>query len=254
MRRILHVCLMIAGCMAAQAQPAANPQQSLTFAFTEGGGANGIAVAYSPSKKIYYCGIAGNADFPLEAFLNGKSIYKGKMGFDSRGLWYDEKENALEGNAYEGSGIYSIELDDRGMPEEAAEYEYPGGQPADQCVGVPDRATGEVLYFNLDDGTVTRYKMKTGKKGKSLTLKNCPTDFENINSAMIYTGQKKYEIGLYDFVEAKLYFFDKKGNYTATSTLDTDAPYNESFNFSYANGYVFMFDTDMREWIGYKIF
>ncbi len=254
MRHLFLSLLFLAAGFASFAQPEKNPTHSLTFTLTQGDGTNGASVAYNPSKKIYYCIIAGNASFPLEAFSKNENVYAGTAGFDARGLWYNEKENTLEGNAYDGTGIYSIPLDSKGLPSGEAEYKYPGGQPNAQAVGVYDAATGTLLYFDKDNEQVIRYKRASGKAGKSLKLKGCPADYDNICPAMIYTGVKGYEFGIYDFVDAKVYFFDKKGNYTETSVMGDDAPYNELFNFSYANGYVFLFDTGMKEWLGYKIF
>lgn len=235
------------------AQPENKPAHTLTFTMKQGDGANGVAVVYIPQKEIYYCAIAGNASFPLEVFSTaGENVYAGAVGFDARGLWYHEKNNTLEGNAYDGTGIYSIPLERSGLPRQAADYLYPGAQPDAQAVGV--YADGTILYLDKTNTQIVGYKRTTGKQGKALKLNGCPADYENICNAMIFTGQKGYEYGIYDYAEAKVYFFDKKGKYTATSILGEEAPYNELFNFSYANGYVFLFDTGMKEWFGYKVF
>lgn len=247
------LAVMVSG--AVFAQPNAIPKATLTFTIKQEDGSNGAGVAYNPKKKIYYCAMAGNASFPLEAFSNGINIYEGITGFDARGLWYNEKDNTLEGNTYNNEGIYAINLDDKGVPTGFAEYKFPTGHSDGNAVGTYDAATGTVLYFDNATGTVTRYKRTTGKlSGSPVALKKCPVAFTDLNSAMIYTGEKGYEIGVYDFVGANIYFFDKKGNYTAMSSLGSDAPYNEMFNFSYANGYVFLFDKDMKEWWGYQVF
>jgi len=251
---VFSFLLLLSVSIIAFAQPISNPTHTITLTITQGDGTNGASVAHNPSKNIYYCAIAGNTAYPLEAFSKSENIYQGTIGFDARGLWYNEKENTIEGNNYDGQGIYSIPLDGKGLPSGEAEYKYAGGQPEAQAVGVYDAATGTILYFDIANEQIIRYKRTSGKPGKPLTLKGCPADYENISSAMIYTGQKGYEFGIFDFMDAKVYFFDKKGNYTATSTMGDDAPYNDLFNFSYANGYVFLFDTGMKEWLGSKVF
>ncbi|HXH19424.1 MAG TPA: hypothetical protein VNJ07_10110 [Chitinophagales bacterium] len=252
--RIILLSLFVNTCFIANAQLNTHPEATLYLAIQQGGGANGIAVAYNPLKKIYYCAIAGNAEFPLECFTGGENIYRGAIGFDARGLWYNEKSKNLEGNSYGGDGIYAIALDKEGMPEGNPENKYPNVQPDEQSVGAYDAASDQIFYFDYTSGEVIPYKRTAGKKGKIIKLKNCPVPFENLNSAMVYTGQKNAEIGVYNFLDAEVYFFNKKGEYQTTVTLPDDAPYNEMFNFSYANGHVFLFDKDMREWIGYKVF
>src|SRR5688572_12884144 len=251
-----RLCLLFATAiyLSVSAQPNANPTHTLTFTITQGDGKNGIAVAYHTSKQIYYCAMAGNATFPLEAFLGTKTVFIDTLGFDARGLWYNAKNNTLEGNAFNYDGVYAISLDDKGLPNSAAVNKYPGGQPGEHSVGAYDAAKGTVLYFDNVTKEVIRYKVASAKPGKPIPLVGCPSSFADIGNAMIYTGKKGYEIGIYDFVGANIYFFDKKGNYADMSSLGQDAPYNEMFNFSYANGYVFLFDTDMREWWGYKVF
>lgn len=251
---VISFLILFSASIAAFAQPESNPTHSLTFTFRQGDGTNGLAVVYLPSKNLYYCTIAGNSIYPLEAFSGGENIYAGAIGFDARGLWYNEKQNVLEGNSYDGQGVYNIPLNNKGLPAGEAEYKYPGGQPGAQSVGAYDAATGALFYFDITSEQIISYKRTTGKAGKALKLKGCPTDYAHISNAMIYTGKKGYEFGLYDFYDAKVYFFDKKGNYAATSVMGSDAPYNEMFNFSYANGYIFLFDTGMKEWWGYKVF
>ena len=78
----------------------------------------------------------------------------------------------------------------------------------------------------------------------------------NINrTSMIYTGVKKHEYGFFDYKAKKVHRVNKKiGEISATVNLPSDAVTNDMFRFAYANGYVFLNDTQERAWTGYKIF
>ena len=90
---------------------------------------------------------------------------------------------------------------------------------------------------------------------KQLNLNWSSVDIGDINSTSVgFTGKKGYEYVLLDYNNGKLAFFDRAGNNTATSTLPSDAPLNDSFAFSFANDRVFLYDKDARVWSAYRVF
>jgi hypothetical protein len=63
------------------------------------------------------------------------------------------------------------------------------------------------------------------------------------------------DYGVLDVYEKKVYLFDKSTwDLSGTVKLPKTAVVYNRFNFSYANGNVFLFNQDTREWIGYRIF
>lgn len=216
-------------------------------------GSNGAAVAWHPGKKLYYAVFAGNPAFPLEVFdAKGNHKFESEAGFDVRGLWYNPKTDELQGNGYGDAGWFTISLDASGEPIGGQSVIEGQNQPDPQSVGALNPAKGEVLFYN--DGVVTLYSSK-GKYAKGISL-DLPNDLlETVNyTSMIYTGVKKKEIGLYEPDSRTIYFFDlKKGKANGNFRLPASAPQPSAFNFSYANGRVWLFDQDNRTWKGYKI-
>jgi hypothetical protein len=232
------------------------PKSALKLTIQSEGGSNGAAVVYNPVKQIYYAVFAGNADYPLETFdQSGGLLSTSQAGNDMRGMWWNPKNGKLEGNCYSDGGIVAIDLDDQGYPYFANEVIFDGAdhQPTEHSCGVFDPVKKEILYYS--EGAVVGYSRKSGKPSKTYIPLALSVPLENINwSSMIYTGVKDKEIGILDEVSKKVYIFNKSGNQTATVQLPAEAPVNQAFNFSYANGLLFLFDKDSRVWTGYRIF
>jgi hypothetical protein len=233
------------------------PAPKLKFKIKQSGGKNGAAVAYNPEKQLYYCVMAGNADYPLETFYeNGSQVYQASASNDMRGMWWNPKAKTLEGNCYSDGGIVSIGLTPDGFAGNGNRVIFAGSnyQPSEHACGVIDSKGKEILYYS--DGMVTGYNRKDGKPSNTYVILSLPVDEEDINwTSLIYTGVKGMEFGVLDSYAGKVYLFDRKyGFLTGTVILPKSAAVYEAFNFSYANGYVFLFDQDEREWTGYRIF
>jgi hypothetical protein len=232
------------------------PNSTIKLIMQGEGGANGAAVVYNPDKQIYYAVFAGNAEYPLDVFdRNGSLLSTSQAGNDMRGMWWNPKKGTLEGNCYLDGGIVAVDLDDNGYPYFADDVIFDGAehQPNEHAVGVFDPVKKEILYYS--DGVVVGYSRKNGKPTKTYVSLVLPVSLENINwSTMIFTGVKDKEIGVLDQVSKKVYLFDITGAQTGTVQLPAEAPVNQAFNFSYANGQLFLFDKDSREWTGYRIF
>lgn len=231
--------------------------QFIIFEIQGSSGTNGSAVAYHPQHELYYASIAGNASYPLEAFNEmGNFKYTESAGSDLRGIWYNKKAKALQANCYNDGGIISINVSENGAPTGKNEVIFDGEnhQPDENAVGTIDPKAKEIIYFTK--GYVRGYSLKTGLSGKTYIKLKAPVESGNLNSTtVIYTGQKKMEYGLLDFEKKKVYLFDKKtGEHTASVILPSNAVTFKRFRFSYANGYVFLFDAGKRVWTGYKAF
>jgi hypothetical protein len=233
------------------------PAASLELQIQGDGGRNGAAVTYNPEKQLYYAVMAGNAEYPLETFSkNGKNLYQSQAYSDMRGLWWNPKEEALEGNCYADGGIVAIGLTEQGYAGDGNRVIIAGGysQPSEQAVGFLDTKKKEILY--LTEGIVVGYSRKDGVMTKTFLWLDIPAEYENINwTTAVFTGVPGMELGVLDFNNNKVYLFDRKhGYHTGTVNLPAGATTYEAFNFSYANGYVFLFDQDARKWKGYRIF
>jgi hypothetical protein len=234
----------------------------------EGGGSNGGSVAYNPIAKKYYIPMVGNASYPMAIFdLKGKELTNGMASNDLRGLWYNPKTKQLQGNCFDSGGWVKYPLDAKGniLKDELdffkSEFIFENDmrQPDNQAVGFFSSADN-MIYFLTQFGHVSVYNMN-GNEKKTIDLKKSKDDqaivFEDegnpYNSTLIYTGIPKAEIGLLNIDDKKIEFFNKATGIFATEwQLPKDAVVYPNFNFTYANGMVWLFDKDDRKWIVYK--
>ncbi len=249
----LRLLVLTAACLFTLFASTLSAQSVVTLSMDTESGSNGAGVAWNPEKKVYYAVFAGNASFPLVAFSStGKKLDEFSAGFDVRGFWYNPKTNQIEGNGYGDGGWYSISLDGKGMPGDANELLSGQHQPEAQAVGVLNPAKQTVIFYN--EGEITTYS-RSGKQGKTVELDLDFDEMEDLNyTSPIFTGAKGMEIGLLDVNTNRIFLFNmKSGKLGGSVDLPADAPTNAAFNFSYANGRVWIFDTDEREWLGYKV-
>ncbi|MBL0146941.1 MAG: hypothetical protein IPP48_15695 [Chitinophagaceae bacterium] len=231
------------------------------------GGSNGGSVVFHPITKKYYIPMLGNASFPFAIFdAKGKLISEAEAGNDLRGLWYNPKTKAIEGNCYDSGGWVRYTVDAKG--EIPVDFEIRSSekifdnamkQPTDQSLGVFN-AKEDVVYFLYATG-VAIFNMK-GEEQKTIELRKTKDgdaiffDEENYTynvTSVIYTGIPKAEIGILNIVDKKIEFYNKAtGVYTTEWKLPEDASVQERFNFAYANNMVWLFDKDNRKWVVYK--
>lgn len=228
--------------------------KQITLAMQGDYGTNGCAVTYNTQQQIYYACFAGNTSYPLETFnLSGDHLSETTTGYDARGLWYSPKRKRLEGNSYDGTGLYFKNLDSKGLPTgEPILTKSSIVMPMSQSIGAYDEKKDRVVCY--DGGKIYFYKAKNFKSKGTLTL-NSSSGFSFFTQyASIWTGIKGYEIGLFDFYNNKLYLFNaKSGNIAASVSIPLDYEHQGFFNISYCNNTFWTFDIDSREWTGWKI-
>jgi hypothetical protein len=214
------------------------------------------AVVYNPKVNMYYASYGGNAGYPLETFdKNGKQLYTTTTGADMRGMWWNSKTEKLEGNCYSDGGIVSIEIKSNGYAGGNPKTVMSGRhQPDDQSAGAFDDVDNQILFYK--DGKIYKYGRLNGDYVGVMKLQDMPADLDKIDyNTLIFTGQPKVEIGILNFVDKEIYFFDKKeGTLTKTLKLPADAPCSDRMRFAFANNHVWLYDHDVRTWIGYKLF
>lgn len=233
------------------------PAASLQLEMKGLGGKNGASVAYNPDNDLYYAVIAGNSTYPMETFSgSGKNLYSAEAYNDMRGLWWNPKDKALEGNCYADGGIISVGLMPNGWAGAGNKVIFAGSshQPSEQAVGTFDPKKKEILYYN--EGSIFGYARKDGAITSTYFFLSLPVDVTDINwTTLIFTGVKGKELGVLDYQLKKIYLFNRKdGTHAGTVNLPASVTTYDVFNFSYANGYVFLFDQEARKWVGYKIF
>jgi hypothetical protein len=233
-----------------------SPKASLELKIEQDEGNNGTAVVYNPEKRCYYTAFAGNRTFPLETFgSSGQPLAQHETGYDLRGMWWNKKAGSLEGNCFADGGMVKLGLNVSGYPsgKNAVIYDN-SGQPDQHAVGIFDPKKKEILYFS--EGYIRGISRKNGTASKTEVVLSLPVSTDNLNQTTpIFTQKKKMEIGLLDVQKKKVYLFNRKnGAHTGTVNLPSDAVVNEFFNWSFANGYIFLYDKNDRVWRGYQIF
>jgi hypothetical protein len=233
-----------------------NPTQSISLQITGESGTNSGGVAYNPIFNLYYTVISGNADFPLEIFSQDGSPYnQDSAGFDLRGIWYNSEFNTVEANLYQYHDIIEFLIDDdNGVIFDPAEvlWELPVGD--EQSALAYNSEDKFYVLYDYQAGVIVEFDSEIGEIQREIEIE-LPVPLEDINTTSgVYTGIEGGEYGVYDFVRAKVYLINKiDGKVANTIQLPEDAPKNDFLNFAFANGYVWLFDTEQRNWKGYKV-
>ncbi len=231
-------------------------KQQLTLQMPEGSGSNGAGVVYIPRTGIYLAAFAGNESFPMVSFNDkGSLLNEYEAGYDVRGFWYNKKAGEVQGNPWDREGIIGMKVNKKGMPVSYHDVNTTMVPPDENSCGVLNCRKQEVLFLD-EDGTIIRYKLPTGEKLESIKLEGLNRDMmKNINrTSMIYTGKKKHELGLLDYVhhEIKLYNL-KNGELQAVCKVPDKVDLSTAFNFSYANKLIWIFNKDERVWLGFSM-
>jgi len=225
-----------------------------TLAIQSESGTNGLGVVFDSKERIYYTAFAGNMSYPLEAFTESGTLkYSAELGVDARGFWYNPTTKKLEGFSYDNGGMFQVTLVG-GAASTTLDADKTYGEDS-QAVGVYCDKLKSVMF--VSDGEARFYK-KPGGKAKVVTLTMANADALNMRGP-IYTGVKGKEIGLLNYETMEVEFYSASSGKKAGSVLlDTEACVSEidvpySFRVAYANGKVWVFDTDSRQWLGFSI-
>lgn len=249
---LAFVVIALAACTSSKVNK--KPTETLTLKFKSIKGTNASVVAYNPQKQLYYTAIAGNQSFPIETFnQNGEFLHTATLGFDLRGLWWNTKENTLQSNAYADLGLNALETNNGGTVSGKFTWlTIKSGQPDDNSVGAYNSKENQILYYN--SGKLYKVDASNYAPLGEVELK-MPVSLDDINqTTVIYTGIKHKEAGVLNYKDKKVYLFNiNSGKLTATINLPANAVTFQMFRFSYANGYVWLYDVDVRMWTGYKI-
>lgn len=230
-------------------------------------GTRGASVVWHPVQKKYYAAFAGNIDFPFAIFdAKGERLSDEDMTClaDIRGLWYNPVKKEIAGNGYGEAGWFSYTLEPDGQIDDISNDLEGLHQPSEQSVGVYNTTTKRVLF--LSAGKVYGYN-ESGELADSVAIHwgrtkamgideeaapgLVPEDYNYLS--LVYTGIKGQELGFLNVIAHQVELYDAKtGFLTKKLALPEDAIAETAFNFAYANGMYWLFDIELRKWVGYK--
>lgn len=248
---VLLISLISTTAFAQSPKSSVKPKLKLTFQGEAG--TNGSAVAWNPSTKMYYATIAGNPEFPLEAFKkNGKPVFQSNVGIDCRGLWYNTTEEKLQLNGAGDNGYFDVKLGQSGQPMGSVKMIVSGkNQPDFQSVGSYDPLEGLVAFY--DNGAIYTYDTESGDEVTFLKVDVADYGVYN-NTSIICTGNEEYPYGLLNTAKNRVDWIGYDGQLEGVTQLPEDAITGNAFWFSFANNQIFLYDVDMRTWTGYTVF
>ena len=237
---------------------AGNPLEKAKFSFSyemqSNEGTNGSAVVWVPDGNYYVTCIAGNADFPLEAFdRSGKSLYAVPVGIDIRGMWYNPKTKRLEANGAGDAGWYERIGATNGKPDGEWKLIVAGQNHPDfqSVLSYIPKKKKLVTYY---DGNFSFWGRKNQKQ-KLRFQHGTPFGekwFIDPTTAC-YTGNDDFPIAILELNAGKILYFDLKGKYLAGTLVDGTDDIS-AFRFSFANGKAFIFDAEARIWNAFDVF
>lgn len=255
-RNILLVAIFaFASLLHAQGGLKEQAEFSFKYPFQSSEGTNASAVAWVPTCNCYYTVIAGNADFPLEAFDgSGNPVFQANAGKDLRGLWYNPKTMALEANAAGNAGWFVLQLDDKGMPRGKWENIVSGQkQPDFQSVLNYVAPKKKLVTFYADSFS---FWSRKNQKEKVRFQHGTPVldEWLIVPHTAAYTGNKAFPIAVLELNQDQILYFDLKGKYLGATHLPDGTFEIETFRFAFANGKAFLYNEDERTWMAYKVF
>lgn len=219
-----------------------------------GGTTNRAGIAYNPNQQYYYSVNAGADSYPIETFSStGAPLATIASGYSYRGFWWNPNNSTAEGKVWSTFGIGQQNLNASFFPAGNGVILAAGGGPDAQSCADYDWVDDEVLYYY--NGNIYRYTRVPHAVISSTAVTGLPVAVSNLNSnTATYTNIPGMEIGLYDYVNKTLYFINKMtGAYVASCQLPSTAPASASFQMSFENDYLWLFNTSNYQWEGYNV-
>lgn len=228
--------------------------ESLSLSLPGSGGSRGASVAWDPVKKYYYACFAGNSTFPMGVFLeSGTRVSDADLTTqtDVRGLWYNPASKSVECNGYGDGGLMRYVCGSNGIPTGITVIHSGSHQPDGQSVGTYDSKGKQILFYH--EGMIYSYGLKNGKQrwARAMSLRSSASQYNS--TSVIWNPKRPKDAGLLNVEKRAVEYYNmSNGRFTASVELPYGAPVESSFNFAFANGYIWLFDMDSRTWKGYK--
>lgn len=214
-------------------------------------------LAYNPIFNLYYSVDAGNKDFTIQTYNSAGALLDTRpQGLDYRGLWWNPRKNLLEGNGYGTLGVAVHGLNaTNGYPDGAVRIVFPANQPTTDACGTYDYDDNNIIYYSYYTGNIYVYSHRTNILKTIRQLNGIPVPIASISSfSVIYTGCPGKEIGLWDYINRRVYLFDKvTGNFAASIQLPLTAPKVSGWAMAYSNNLFWLFN-GKDKWLSYQLF
>jgi hypothetical protein len=165
-------------------------------------------------------------------------------------------------NGYLNFGYAEYVLNEKGIPYDINPLIEEQAQPGENSVGAFN-SKEKLIYFLDNFGTISAFGATTGDYEKSINLflgatKAQEYDGDNYEkvynynfTTIVFTNENL--IGLLNVTDNQIELYSPLTGYMKKKLkLPSTAPVPEFFNFSYANGIYWLFDTEKRVWLGYK--
>ncbi len=215
---------------------------------------NKSAVAFYPTQNKYYSVNQGTQANPIEMFpaTGGPALASAPQATNYNGFWYNENLGILEGNVSNQNTIVQHSINPvNSYPLGITVTVGLTGIPSAQSCGQFDPVNNQVIYYNAL--SLQKYNRSTGALMSTVPVTGLPSTSLN-STSLIFTGISGSEVGLYDYVNRKIYFVnDVTGAYSGFCQLPGSAPTPSAFCLGYANNRVFLFDNLTMCWYGYKV-
>jgi hypothetical protein len=251
------ICLLGSLAAVAQTPTVAIDTFTIKIELPKGSGTNGAGVAYNPEFGYYYMPMAGNKSYPIYVY-NKKWELVDEMDnlIDFRGIWYNPDTKKLEANAYNDSTIYTIKLNSAGIPigvEKTAVTPPVSDDDKNTCWAYLPSEKSVMVYVDADTRVIFYDRTAGVRKRSALTDPAIPQD--DINYAtVLYSGMAGKEIALGDYMDNAFWLYNAKtGAQVETVLLPFHHPLmRDRFNIGWANGIIWIFNTDERTWYGFE--
>ena len=213
-----------------------------------------VFVAYNSLKNVYHTvggGSVTNMPVTTYSYTGGMPVANVTANNDFRGLWWNSNTGIIEGNGYNGTGIFSITVNGGNG------YAIGGGaiitgnqQPDIQSCGSFNNALNQVIYYF--NGSIYKYSRVTGFLIASVAITGLPVGLGNISTFNgFYTGIPGSEYAVYDHINKRAYNINyTSGAYVSTVQFPASAPAPASYGLSYANNLFFLND-GAGKWFGH---
>jgi len=241
-KHIKLLTALVIGLFAGTNAMAKNDFDTIMLNMPVGIGKNAAGISFSNNQ--YYTVLAGGSDHLVVIFDETKAAtFMSTTGFDVRGIWYNPKSKQFEGNAYGGSGIKVMI---------SADVLLESIQPDSKSGGTLDTTENEILYYYRN--RIYRQHRETGASLGSIEISGLPSEASMNTTAIAYTGIPKKEIALLNQQEKVILLINKSnGKVNEKIKLPEYAVTSKEYNFDYANGYFWLYDSNIRKWTGFKI-
>ena len=215
---------------------------------------DGGAVIWNPRNKVYYCSFFGSPNSPLLMFDSAGNISatKTEIGLDCRAIWYNSGDACIEGAASEVEEYFSLGVDATGAPK-TVKYIYTGHYHMfEMGMGSWVAPKNEVWYYS--NRFVHRFRVKKNSEPELFEL-DIDDHYFDINAfAMVYTGIRNAEVGLYDYVKNRILLFSRRSGKLKRilNIQHPNSPRPSNAGFSFSNGLFWLYDNAEHAWYGYR--